>query len=153
MDWSYDLLNEKEQRLFRSLAVFSGSWGLDASESICSANGHLEKSEILDLLSKLVDKSLVIREGDQNGRSRYRMLETIRQYAREKLFEAGEGDLVRERLLAYFLTLAEKAEPELRGPQQVAWLNRLEREVDNIRGPLEWAVEDQAEVALRMASA
>jgi predicted ATPase/DNA-binding SARP family transcriptional activator len=113
MDWSYDLLNEKEQRLFCSLAVFSGSWDLDATETICSANGHLEKSEILDLLSNLVDKSLVIRGRDQNGRSRYHMLETIRQYALEVLMRSGEAQEIQKHHLDHYLRLVESTKAHL----------------------------------------
>ncbi|MFT3895153.1 MAG: tetratricopeptide repeat protein [Anaerolineales bacterium] len=152
IDWSFDLLSEKERILFRRLSVFAGGWTLEAAEEICSGNG-IDLYDVMDILAQLVNKSLVIPDRDSEHETRYRMLETIRQYAREKLFEAGEGDHVREKHLDYFLVLTEKAEPELRGQHQVVWLNRLEREVDNIRGALEWAVEDQAEVALRMASA
>jgi tetratricopeptide (TPR) repeat protein len=152
IDWSFDLLSDVERILFRRLSVFAGGWTLEAAEAICVDDG-IDPYEVLDLLTQLVNKSLVIADREVEHETRYRMLETIRQYARDKLFEAGEGDQVRERHLDYFLALTEKSEPELRGPHQAAWLNRLEREVDNIRGALEWAVEDETEIALRMASA
>jgi predicted ATPase/class 3 adenylate cyclase len=152
IDWSFDLLSEIESILFRRLSVFSGGWTLESAEAICAGDG-IDKYDVLDLLTQLVNKSLVIPDRESEHETRYRMLETIRQYAREKLFEAGEGDLVRERHLEYFLQLSERAEPELRGPHQAFWLNRLEKEVDNIRGALEWAVEDEVETSMRIASA
>jgi len=137
MDWSYDLLNDKEQRLFRSLAVFSGSWDLEATEEVCSSNDHLEKSEILDLLSSLVDKSLVIKEGAQNGRSRYRMLETIRQYAWDALTRSNETHEVQEYHLNYYLRLVESAKPHLGfflpDKEMFKWLGVLTPEHDNLR--------------------
>jgi tetratricopeptide (TPR) repeat protein len=108
---------------------------------------------VLDLLTGLVDKSLVLVEG-QNGNTRYRVLETIRQYAGEKLLAAGEAEAVRDRHLDWYLGLAAQAKPELIGPRQVAWLDRLERERDNLRGALEWALErGPVELALRLAAA
>ncbi len=157
MDWSYELLNEKEQRLFRSLAVFSGSWDLDATETICSANGHLEKNEILDLLSNLVDKSLVIREGDQKGRTRYRMLETIRQYALEELFRSGESHEAQKRHLSHYLKVVETIESHLgfflADGEMLAWLGVLIPEHDNLRAAIAFCEENpsQAEAGLKMA--
>lgn len=152
IDWSFDLLSDVERILFRRLSVFTGGWTLEAAEAICAGEG-IDPYDVLDLLTQLVNKSLVIPDRDKDQETRYRMLETIRQYAREKLFEAGHGDHVRERHLDYFLQLVERAEPELRGPNQSLWLNRLEWEVDNIRGALEWAVEDKSEIGMRIASA
>ena len=152
IDWSFDLLSETESMLFRRLSVFAGGWTLEAAEAICAGNG-IEPYDVMDLLSQLVNKSLVLPDNEVESETRFRLLETIRQYARDKLFEAGEGDQVRERHLDFFLNLSERAEPELRGANQVYWLNRLEREVDNIRAALEWSVEANVESALRMASA
>jgi len=152
IDWSFDLLSDMERILFRRLSVFSGGCTLEAAEAICTGEG-IEQYEILDLLTQLVNKSLVIPDRESEHETRYRLLETIRQYARDKLFEAGKGDSVRERHLEYYLKLSERAEPELRGRHQAAWLNRLEKEVDNIRAALEWSVEDQPGLAMRMASA
>jgi tetratricopeptide (TPR) repeat protein len=152
IDWSYDLLSDIERTLLRRLSVFAGGWTLEAAEAICAGEG-IEPYHVLDLLTQLVNKSLVIPELESGSETRYRLLETIRQYAREKLFEAGGGDKVRERHLDYYLKFAEYAEPELRGPNQIAWLNRLEKEVDNLRAALEWAVEDNVEAGLRMAGA
>src|SRR5207245_636606 len=110
-----------------------------------------ETSDVLDLLTQLVDKSLVVAEGaDQE--ERYRFLETIRQYSEEKLLEAGEAEPVRNRHRDWFLQLAERAKPELTGPEQVLWLDRLESERDNLRAALEWAIErGPANLALRLA--
>jgi predicted ATPase/class 3 adenylate cyclase len=150
IDWSYNLLSEPEKILFRRLAVFVGGWTLEAAESVCSGGG-IEPDDVLDLLDHLVDKSLVISVHDGNE-TRYRRLETIRQYAREKLAESGEGTSYRNRHLAYFLKWVSVIEPGLRGPQQVELLNRLENEIDNLRSALEWAQECDLEAGLRLAS-
>jgi predicted ATPase len=152
IDWSYDLLFDPERTLFQRLSVFAGSWTLEAVEAIC-ASEELEKDDILELLTQLVNKSLIIPDGETEGPARYRLLETIRQYARERLLEAGGGEKVRDRHLQYYLQLSEHAEPELRGPDQVVWLDRLEKEMDNIRAALEWALDADLESGLRMASA
>src|SRR5947209_7839546 len=111
----------------------------------------IESGEVLDLLTGLVQKSLVVFEEDAQGRGRYRLLETVRQYGRDRLLEAGEGEGIRGRHLAYFLALAEEAEPELW--RDVAWSNRLESEHDNLRGALDWCVGSSPEPALRLAGA
>ncbi|HET9589239.1 MAG TPA: tetratricopeptide repeat protein [Anaerolineales bacterium] len=152
IDWSYDLLSETERTLFRRLSVFAGGWTLEAAEAICAGDG-LEAGDILDLLTQLVNKSLAIPDTGSDAQARYRLLETIRQYARERLLEAGGGEGVRGRHLEHYLKFAERAEPELRGPDQVAWLDRLEKEIDNIRAALEWALEANIEAGLRIASA
>jgi predicted ATPase/class 3 adenylate cyclase len=152
IDWSYDLLSEAERTLFRRLSVFAGGWTLEAGEAVCAGEG-LESDEILDLLTQLVNKSLVISDHESDTEARYHLLETIRQYARERLLEAGGGEKVRDRHLAYYLKFAERTEPELRGPDQVSWLDRVEKEVDNIRAVLEWALETNIEAGLRIASA
>jgi predicted ATPase len=151
IDWSYHLLSEQERLLFRRLAVFVGGWTLEGAEAVCGF-GEIESFDILDLLTHLVDKSLVIVE-TVGKESRYRRLETIRQYAREKLFETDEAKQLRDHHLDYFLTLAEKAEVEVLNADQVAWLNRLDVEFDNIRAALEWSRESRAEDGLRLGSA
>ena len=151
IDWSHNLLVESERVLLRRLSIFSGGWTLEAAEFVCGGNG-LESDQILDLLLHLVDKSLVVAE-TQGAETRYRMLETSRQYAREKLSAAGEDEMMRERHLAYFVGLAERAEPNLRAFDMVMWLDRLESELDNIRVALEWAQESNIESQLRLASA
>ena len=155
IDWSYDLLTEPEQRLFRRLAVFAGGFTLEAAEAVVSdevGQDTILPGNVLDLLSLLVDKSLiVVRHGRQ---ARYRMLETIRQYARERLLASGELDPIRRRHLAYYLQLVEGAEAKLRSAEQLIWLNRLEIEHDNLRATLAWSLESEAtEEGLRLAGA
>jgi predicted ATPase/DNA-binding CsgD family transcriptional regulator len=152
-DWSYNLLYESERKVFRRLSVFAGGWTLEASEAIASSQGVAE-SEVLELLSGLVEKSLVVAESTEERRVRYRMLEPVRQYAQQKLEEEGEGEEVRRRHADFFLALAEEAEPRLRGPQQKTCLERLEAEHDNMRAALSWALErGEAELALRLGGA
>jgi predicted ATPase/class 3 adenylate cyclase len=152
INWSYDLLSEGERLLLRRLTVFAGGWILEAAEQVCSGDA-IEPYEVLDLLTQLVDKSLVIvKATSQSGETRYRMLETIHQYAREKLLEAGGGETLRQRHLAYFVRLAEQAEPELYRSNQLEWSNRLEDEIDNFRIALEWALTTDEESGLRIAT-
>ena len=159
IDWSYDLLTEPERVLLRRLAVFAGGCTLEAAEQVCAdqvGTDGLLSSQILDLLSHLVDKSLVIvdKQGDE---TRYRMLETIRQYASEKLSseanESGESAHVRDRHLDFFFKLIEEAEPKLRGAEEMVWLERLDQEHDNLRTALEWAMlKDNPDVSLEFVS-
>ena len=136
MDWSYGLLSEAEQVLLQRLAVFVGGWTLEAAEAVCSGEA-IDSADVLDLLMRLVDKSMVLTEA-LNGQTRYRFLETVRQYSLEKLLETDETERVRERHQDWFLHLAEEAEPHLIGPEQITWLDRLEREHDNFRAALQW---------------
>jgi hypothetical protein len=150
IDWSYDLLPEAERMLLRRLSIFAGGWSFEAAQAVC---GDGLGDEMLDLLTHLVDKSLVAVE-EQAIEARYRLLETIRQYAREKLLEAGEAEAVRDRHLAFFVRLAEQTEPKLRSAEQLAWLERLENEHDNLRTALAWALESgKSERALQLAGA
>jgi predicted ATPase/DNA-binding XRE family transcriptional regulator len=151
IDWSHDLLTEPERVLLRRLSIFAGGWTLEAAESVCR-DEDIEKYKILDLLTQLLNKSLIVAEREQGKDTRYHMLETIRQYAREKLWAAGEGEIIRQQHLAYFVDLAERAEPNLRAFDMVMWLDRLEEELDNIRFALEWAQETEIEAQLRLAS-
>jgi predicted ATPase/tetratricopeptide (TPR) repeat protein/transcriptional regulator with XRE-family HTH domain len=150
IDWSYDLLSEPEKVLFRRLSVFSGGWTLGAAEGVCAGDG-LSAEEILDLLIKLVDRSVVAVVEEPSDEPRYRHLETIRQYAREKLREAGEEGVVRDRHRDWYAGMVERAEPELVGPREVEWLDRLEREYDNLRSVLEWCLVGEPRVGLRVA--
>ena len=140
MDWSYDLLSEPERALLRRASAFAGGWTVEAVEAICAGNG-VEASQALDLLTSLVDKSLVNME-TRGEETRYRMLETVRQYARDRLDESGDALAVRRAHRAWYLALAERANPALRGPEQDAWLKRLEVEHDNLRAVLELSVAD-----------
>jgi len=156
MDWSYNLLSPSEHVVLRRLSVFVGGWLLDSAEAVVADSPESEQpikaEDVLDLLTQLVNKSLVIAEQCPDE-VRYRLLETIRQYAREKLLEASEVEVVRARHLNYFTALAEHAEPQLAGPQQVQWLERLEAELDNLRAALDWALEGNVTEGLRLASA
>ncbi|HEV8340395.1 MAG TPA: tetratricopeptide repeat protein [bacterium] len=153
MDWSYDLLPDMEQVLFRRLSVFAGGFTLEAAEAVCSGD-DLDRREILDLLSRLVDKSLIAAEA-QNGEVRYRQLETVRQYATARLAESAEISNLRHRHRDFFVVLASEAEPHLTGAQQSAWLDRLETEHDNLRAALEKSRDDReaAEAVFRLIGA
>jgi non-specific serine/threonine protein kinase len=169
LDWSYDLLGAGEQRLLARLAVFAGGWTLEAAEAVCADDDTRAQSpslpsdqqpaalarpgEVLDLLAGLVAKSLA-QVGEREGQGRYGLLETVRQYGQERLRASGEGAAARDRHLAHFLLVAERAEPELTGPEQGVWLARLEREHDNLRAALAWARErGKGEEGLRLAGA
>ncbi len=150
IDWSYDLLSENERVLLRRLSVFAGGFGLEAVEAICGS-GSLGESEILELLMRLVDKSLVLMD-QPNGEARYRLLDTVRQYSRDKLLESGEASVVRERHRDWFLSFIERMAPEFQGLQENLWLDRVEAEHDNLRAALEWSLgEEESEAGLRLA--
>lgn len=152
IDWSYNLLPPNEQVLFRRLSVFIGGWTLEAAESVCS-DTSAKSENVLELLEHLINKSIVIAEETQHE-TRYRMLETMRQYANEKLVESGESDILRDRHLEYFLNLAETAEPHLTRPEQLEWLAQLDADYENIRSALEWALtKESAEPSLRLCAA
>jgi predicted ATPase/class 3 adenylate cyclase/Tfp pilus assembly protein PilF len=147
--WSYELLSEDEQILFRRLAVFAGGWSLEAAEAVCD-RGELEL-DVLDGLASLADKSLV-RTGAADA-DRFTMLETIREFALEKLEESGEAEDIRRAQADYFRALAEEAEPHLIGEHQKEWLDRLEIEHDNLRAALGWSLQQVPEWASNMANA
>jgi len=154
IDWSHDLLSDPERRLFRRLAVFARGRTLEAIEGVCSGDG-VELFEVVDLLTQLVDKSLVYVEKPTGQEGRYFILESIWDYANEKLIEAGESDIFRIRHLDYFLRFAEEAAPKIRGPEQREWLELVSQEGYNIRYALDAAAElpDQAAKGLRMLAA
>jgi predicted ATPase/DNA-binding SARP family transcriptional activator len=170
LDWSYDLLSEPERVLMRRLSVFAEGWTLEAAEAVCSGvrdervpsdlnaqdqrqqqasvpPERLNADEVLDLLTSLVEKSLVLYE-EQGGEGRYRLLETVRQYFSERLLQSGEGEATRGRHLDYYLAMAEEAEPQLMGAQQGEWLERLETEHDNLRAALMFARSDHSDFGL-----
>jgi predicted ATPase/DNA-binding XRE family transcriptional regulator len=176
IDWSYTLLSKPERCLLRRLTVCSGGCSPEAAEAVCADEGAgswvmgdglpspahspstpgtqspIPREDVLDLVTQLVDKSLVQVE-QHDGEERYRLLETIRHYARDRLAESGETDRVRDRHRDWFLQLAERAKPELVGSQQVVWLDRLEAD-DNLRSALDWCVQrGPAELGLRLAGA
>jgi predicted ATPase/class 3 adenylate cyclase len=151
IEWSHDLLGAKEQQLFARLAVFAGGWELDAAEAVCGPGLDLD---VFDGLTSLVDSSLVRRRDSPDGDVRFRMLETIREFASGRLVASGEEEDVRRRHAEFVRDLAEEAEPHLTGERQAQWMLRLELEHDNIRAALDWAEHTgQLETALRTASA
>jgi predicted ATPase/DNA-binding SARP family transcriptional activator len=142
LDWSWDLLTTSERILLRRISAFVGGWTLEAAEAVCAGEKIVMAVEVPDLLASLTDKSLVVYETAEQE-ARYRLLETVRQYAAERLEEAGEHDTLRARHSAYFLAFAEEAEPQLFGQDQAEWLNRLECEHDNLRAAVETSIEFQ----------
>jgi tetratricopeptide (TPR) repeat protein len=153
IQWSYDLLDEDERMLFARLAVFSGGATLEAVEAVCDAEGDLPVDP-LEGISSLLDKSLLRHEEEPVGEPRFEMLETIHAFAHEKLEDSDDARITRRAHVDYYLALAERAAPRLWGPEDAAWLDRLEEEHDNLRAGLSWALEQQeAEVALRLGGA
>ncbi|MFN2250787.1 MAG: tetratricopeptide repeat protein [Anaerolineae bacterium] len=155
IDWSRELLGVPDRALLDRLSVFSGGFTWRTAEAVC-AGDNVEPGTVLDLLFSLADQSLVeIGAEDDDGTARCRLLEIVRQYSAEKLAEEDATDAVCERHLAFFLALAQEAEPELRGPDQLQWLARLSLERDNFRAALKWALADKArsETGLRLAAA
>jgi tetratricopeptide (TPR) repeat protein len=153
IDWSYELLTADEQTLFRRLAVFVGGCTMEAVEAVCVAGGTVG-SDILKSLAAQLDKSLLKQHDDSAGEPRFVMLETIREYALERLARSGEENALRQRHADYFLALAERAELELRGVDQAIWLVRLEVDYDNLRAALDWATRsDNIEFNARLAGA
>lgn len=163
LDWSYDLLDGGERQLFRTLSIFVGGCTLKAIESVCGTLHH-DAATVLDGVASLMDKSL-LRQTEQEGEEpRLLMLETIREYGLEALNASGEMESTRRAHALYYLSLAEDTETEIGGPQQAVWLERLEREHDNLRAALRWSLEQAGsekaragernmEIALRLAGA
>lgn len=156
MDWSYDLLSAQEQACFRRLSVFAGTFSLAAAEAICAGEPG-EAYDVLDLLSSLIDKSLVLVEQrfiDQGGEARYRLLETIRQYGQDKLQECAEAATVRRKHRDWYASLAAQAEAEMLEARQKSVFDRLETEHDNLRVALGWSLEQgEAETAAQIGAA
>jgi predicted ATPase/DNA-binding CsgD family transcriptional regulator len=153
LDWSYEMLPGKEQKMLQQLSIFASRWTLESAEFVCT-NHAIKQTEVLELLSNLVDKSFVVPESMNIGR-RYRLLETIRQYAYEKLDEAGNAAVIRDRHLEYFLQWAESNVNHLMRPEQHEWLRLFEVEYDNLRAALEWGQKNPAKArqGLRLAVA
>lgn len=158
LDWSFHLLSETEQIMLRRLSVFAMEWTLEAAEAVCSGSsyalGGITATEVMDILSNLVDKSLVMVDSS-TASQRYRFLETIRQYTYQKLAEADEDRIVRDNHLDYFLHWSEMNAAQLSGPDQSAWLDSFAAEHDNIRVALEWSHSspDRIGLGLRLAAA
>ena len=150
IDWSYNLLPPDEQALFLRLSIFNGGWSLPAAESVCEGGGQYD---VLDRLEQLINKSLIFAE-QVRGEARYHMLETIRQYAFEKLIQQEQDRAQHDRHLEYFLQVAEEAAPHLFRDEQLLWLERLDLDRENLRAALNWALQkDSPEPALRLCTA
>jgi predicted ATPase/DNA-binding CsgD family transcriptional regulator len=154
LDWSYTLLSDVEGKVLQRLSVFAGGATLEAVEAVCAGEG-VDSEGVLDILSHLLEKSLVIVDKSEGGETQYGLLETIRQYALEKLEGSGELAQARDRHLEYFLRVAESANPKLYSSEEVSWLDRFEAEHDNFRFALEWSrkSEEKTEVWLRLTAA
>ncbi len=179
VEWSYDLLNEDEKTLFRLLAVFAGGFTFEAAEAIVQSSsvlsprfsapasleeklkfevktpheGGTQNPDVLELITSLVDKSLLVAKEQADGESRFRMLEVVREYALNHLEVSDEAEAMRHNHATYFLALAEEAEPHLQGAQLAKWLNCLEEEHDNLREALRWSLAYNAVTAARLAAA
>lgn len=149
IDWSYDLLSESEQRLLARLAVFAGGCTLDAAEAVCGGDG-IDRDVVFESLARLVAGSLVVAE-DHRSQTRYRLLETIRQYGEERLGDAGEADTLRSRHAGHYAAFAEQAFAYLQGPEHVLWAARLSAEHDNLLAAWSWAIDaDDVDTAFRV---
>jgi non-specific serine/threonine protein kinase len=137
LEWSHDLLSEDEKVLFRHLSIFAGGWTLESATAVCANNG----SDVVDLLPQLVNKSLVVVERGPDAEVRFTILEMIREYAREKLNEAGEVTNIRQKHFDFFHTLAQQMGPKMFGPEKAIWLDRAEADIDNFRAALIWSLE------------
>lgn len=142
IDWSYDLLSDQERLLFSRLSVFSGGWTIDAAENICSGKG-LEQEMVFQLNSRLLEKSLLTMDSDGK---RYNMLETIKQYAQEKLMEMCTPDWIKHQHLDYFLALARTADEKVRGEDQLIWIEKMKPEHDNLYGALDYSLNNEADI-------
>ncbi|HEX7587075.1 MAG TPA: tetratricopeptide repeat protein, partial [Anaerolineae bacterium] len=152
IDWSYDLLTEPEQKVLRRLSVFAGGWTLEAAEVVCVCNEQTS-IDVMDLSTRLIDKSLVVAERREDE-TRYRMLETIREYGHDRLVNAGEAEVLRACHLDYYVSFAERAALKLNDGDKNLWSHRLDAEYDNLRAALEWSWESQkVQVALRLTVA
>ena len=151
--WSYDLLDEDEQQLFQRLSVFVDGCTVEAVEAV--AGEHPGRISVLDQLGSLLDKSLLVEVEDPNGEPRFLMLEILREFGQEQLEASGEQEPIQRRHADYYLVLAEEAEANLKSPQQVYWIDRMEQEHDNLRAALEWSrnAESAGDICLRLAGA
>jgi predicted ATPase/DNA-binding SARP family transcriptional activator len=152
MDWSHALLSDAERACFRRLAVFAGGWTLEAAEAVCAGDG-VETYDVLDLLAQLENKSLLVLDREPGQEARYRLLETIRQYAWERLQQAGEEEESRTQHLGCYCRLAQEAERKLYGARQLEGLAQLDAEQSNIRAALEWGLGKGLEAGAQLAAA
>ena len=148
--WSYDLLSEFEKGVFRKLSVFSGGFRIESAETVCGASNDMG---VLDAVTSLIDKTLIIQKELSGGESRFRMLEVVRDFAAESLEAKGETDAVCRKHAEFFVSLTETAEPLLQSAQSAVWLDRLQEEHDNIRAAMHWSLENEPSMAIRLAVA
>lgn len=148
--WSYDLLTHDEKTGFRALAVFSGGFRIESAEYVCA---ELKETDLLDVISSLIDKSLIIQKEFPDGESRFRMLEVVRDFALEALDAKGETATVRRRHAEFFVELGQTAEPLLQGAESEKWLGKLEEDHDNLRTAMNWSLANEPEMAIRLAVA
>ncbi|MEZ5426268.1 MAG: protein kinase [Pyrinomonadaceae bacterium] len=157
LEWSYDLLDEAEKNLFRRLSVFAGGFDLEAAETVCasgkSPKDQLSETDILDAFTSLLENSLIAPTEFAGEEPRFRLLEVVREFALELLAESGDSEEIRKGHAAFFLSLAETAEPEILGPKGREWLDRLEEEYENIRAVMSWADRFDRDTLVRMAAA
>jgi non-specific serine/threonine protein kinase len=153
IDWSFDLLTDEEKSMFRMLSVFSGSFSVDAAEAVCIGDGIGPEISVIDAIASLLDKSLLRRLEGQGGEHRFGMLEVVREYARDALVSAGGHDSTRRRHAEYFVSLGEKAEPFLQAAHSAEWLDRMEDEHDNLRAAMQWSLQYDPTMAVRLAVA
>ncbi|MDQ3863197.1 MAG: tetratricopeptide repeat protein, partial [Actinomycetota bacterium] len=151
LNWSHDLLGQPERVLFRRLSVFGGGWTLKAAEAVGAGDG-IEEADVLELLSQLVDKSLVVASATGDGTVRYRLLEPVRQYSREWLTNSGDADTVRRRHARWCLQFVEEVQEDLQGPEQAYSVRRIKREHANVQAALDWSLENEPQTALTLAS-
>ncbi len=151
--WSYDLLTPAQQALLRTLATFAGGCTLETAEAMDATLG-VPRGATFDALTALVEQSLLREEEGPDGVPRFRMLELVREYAEEQAVVTGDLEALRDRHADYYLTLAERADAELRGPRQFEWVKRLEADLDNLRGAMDWSLgRGDRETALRLSGA
>ena len=152
VDWSYDLLKGEEKTVFRRLAVFAGGFTLEAAEGVAGRGPEGEfKIDVLDLITSLLDKGLLVSKDQNGGNVRFRMLEVVREYALEALESSGESQNIQRCHAEYFLALGEEAEPQLQAAQSADWLNTLEDEHDNLRAALDWSIVHDLSSGQRLA--
>ena len=152
IDWSYNLLSDQARRLFRRLSIFVGGWSMEAAEAVCNLNGDI-KPDVMDEVQALVDNSLLMQSQDEDGQTRFGMLETIREYAHERLIASAEIDLIRRQHALYFFEFARKVEPLTRSRERIQWTRKMRQDFDNIRAILEWGCStgENVEIAQQLA--
>jgi predicted ATPase/DNA-binding SARP family transcriptional activator len=142
IDWSYQMLSNQERLLLQRLSVFAGGWTLEAVEGVCAGEG-ISSAEVLDLMTGLVNKSMSVAEHQTEAETRFRLLETVRQYAQEKLRQVGEEEKLRSRHCAYFLNLSEVARPHLKTGERLTWMRKLDADRENLFRAIRWAIDEE----------